>query len=141
MDAAISLLQRSLPMFPVEGNYPYIKQEEDNSSILTLIKQIDQLSDIFIFNNVMEIKRFLFNKKEILPVLIEIYEQVISLFDKPTLYLEVYNDPEEDYSGLFIEIDPNLPLNESIKRLDKIVDWFVTNIPNEIRGYVTVTLK
>jgi|YelNatPaOPRAMG01_1025707.scaffolds.fasta_scaffold26835_3 hypothetical protein len=141
MDAAISLLQRSLPMFPVEGNYPYIKQEEDNSSILTLIKQIDQLSDIFIFNNVMEIKRFLFNKKEILPILIEIYEQVISIFDKPTLYLDVYNDPEEDYSGLFIEIDSNLPLNESIKRLDKIVDWFVTNIPNEIRGYVTVTLK
>lgn len=125
----------SKEILPIE-NY-----DRETSSILLPVKEINRLKRQYVFQSASQVEHFIFNKKEVIPVLAEIYWHLVDKFQGSPVYLELSSDPEENYEGLFVEVGSVLPLDESMTLLDQIVDWFIESVPDEIREYLTITLK
>lgn len=117
------------------------KYDRENSLTLSPIKEIKALENIYIFRNPFQIEYYLFNKNEVIPILKEIYRHIVERFGASPVYLELDNDPEEEYEGLFVEIDSLLSIDDTMTNLDKIIDWFIKSVPDNIREYLTITLK
>ena len=120
---------------------PVENYDRETSSVLLPIKEINRLKELYIFQNASQIEHFLLDKKEFIPVLKEIYGHIVDKFRGAPVYLGLNTDPEENYDGLFVEIGSILSLDESMALLDEIVNWFIESVPDEIRKYLTITLK
>jgi len=120
---------------------PVENYDRETSSVLLPIKEINRLKELYIFQNASHIGHFLLNKKEVIPILKEIYGHIVDKFRGAPVYLGLNTDPEENYDGLFVEIGSILSLDESMALLDEIVNWFIESVPDEIRKYLTITLK
>jgi len=99
---------------------------EENSVYLQPQYLIDYLSRIYIFENPQEIREFLLLNNDLIEILISGYEHIRRIFGDFPIYLEFYQDPEENWNGLFIVIKTNYTDEKAIELKNKLFkEWFV----------------
>jgi len=101
-------------------------RNEENSVYLLTEYLIDHLSNIYIFKNPEEIKRFLLSNTDLIEILVSAPEHIRRIFGNVPIYLELHHDPEEDWDELFIVIKSNYPPKTAVDLENKLFDeWFI----------------
>ncbi len=106
----------------------YEKQTLQETSILKeKVDNIAILENFYNMENPLEIKSFLFTHDNLIPILFEAYAKIKQIFgDVVELYLELHQDPEEDWEELFIVIKSPYEAERARELIDKLADeWFL----------------
>ena len=137
-------------LFLKQNNYLYsinpitlINQNEfkiESSIIIKSLKDIEQLEELYIFENPPDVRRFLWKYKFLIEILFEAQKKIIEIFGNDiTLYLELHHDPEEEWNELFIVIKTNYSPEEAIELENKLFEeWFI-KISEKVKGRLNFT--
>lgn len=99
---------------------------------VTAIKKIPDIEDIFKFYKIDstqggDVVRFLTSNTDLIPVLNEAKSEIIHVFGKVPVYLQLDRDPKEGFEELFGMIHVNLPVNEALAFLERFDrEWFLS---------------
>jgi len=126
-------------LFLKQNNYLYsinpitlINQNEfkiESSIIIKSLKDIEQLEELYIFENPPDVRRFLWKYKFLIEILFEAQKKIIEIFGNDiTLYLELHRDPEENWEELFIIIKSLYSAEKAIELEKKFFEEFVYRI-------------
>ncbi|MEO1784159.1 hypothetical protein V4762_03670 [Thermodesulfobium sp. 4217-1] len=99
---------------------------EENSYFLSTIRKIKNLDFFYNFEDYENVCKFLLNNKDLITVLESSIEEIRDIFGNSQVFLEIDNDPEEEFEELFIVIKSNFDANKVIELKEKFFyDWFV----------------
>lgn len=112
------------------------------SSLKDKIDLIANLGNFFIIRNFKAVQDFLLHNIQLVDLLEELKGRLRLIFGKAirNVYLEHFNDPEEDQSGIYIEVDTNLSINEKLELLDKFDFEYWLDKDIDIRKNITVSV-
>ncbi len=127
----------------VKGKGLYEKQTLPETSILKgKVDNIYVLGGLYIMKNPLEIRSFLFSHDNLIPILFEAPEKIRKIFGNAAeLYLELSQDPEEEWEGLFIIIKTNIPPEKSITLLNRFDEEWWLYVDDEISNILEVTVR
>ncbi len=83
---------------------------------------------IYIFNNPIEVKTFLFDHDHLYDTLYEANKRIKRIFEDcvVNIYLQVVKDPEENFEQLFVIIKTDLTPDKSVSLLDRFdEEWWL----------------
>jgi len=114
--------------------------ETETSVFLKNLNDIKQLENLYLFNNPVDIRRFLLTHNYLIDPLYEVYDQIRRIFGESIVQirLEHDRDPEEDFEGLFITIETNLPVSQSLDLLERFDEEWWLDVDNEVREVMTI---
>ncbi|MGC8482695.1 MAG: hypothetical protein ACP5OE_03490 [Thermodesulfobium sp.] len=99
---------------------------EENSYFLSTIRKIKNLDFFYNFEDYENVCKFLLNNKDLITVLESSIEEIRDIFGNSQVFLEIDNDPEEEFEELFIVIKSNFDANKVIELKEKFFyNWFV----------------
>lgn len=102
-----------------------IYQNIESSIFLLVQKQIESLKNIYIFQNPEEIIQFLLSNKDLIEILLEAHKYIFKIFGKVPIYLELHQDPEEDWDELFVVISSMETAEQIIELEERLFKtWF-----------------
>jgi len=109
--------------------------------IETKIKLLD--AGFYILANPHEIKEFLFAHEYLLDFLFEARERILEYFGHlvQSIFLELHQDPEEDFEELFIIIRSELPLEKAFSLLAQLDQQWWLHIDEKIRRCVEIDIQ
>lgn len=115
----------------------------ETSVFLESESYIDSLESIYIFENPVEVKKFLWTYNSIIDTLFEAYKQIKIIFGEnmAEIYLELNRDPEEDVEELFIIVKTNLSPDQSLALLNKLDETWWLYIDYEIRKILEIDIE
>jgi hypothetical protein len=104
------------------------------------LNDIKQLENLYLFNNPVDIRRFLLTHNYLIDPLYEVHDQIRRIFGESIVQirLEHDRDPEEDFEGLFITIETNLPVSQSLDLLERFDEEWWLDVDNEVREVMTI---
>ncbi len=118
--------------------WPFVPYE-DASIYRHEINSIEQLGEIYIFENPDEIKHFLMANKDLIPILVKGHERITKIFGNVPLYLELHSDPEEGWEELFIVIKTSYPAEKAFELENKLFkEWFI-EVMDKVNGRLNFT--
>lgn len=99
---------------------------EENSYFLSTIRRIKNLDFFYNFEDYENVYKFLLDNKDLITVLESSIEEIRNIFGNSQVFLEIDNDPEEEFEELFIVIKSNFDANKVIELKEKFFyNWFV----------------
>ena len=104
---------------------------KENSVSIKPPKLFKELERFYTLKNPKEINEFLLDNESLFEILFEAPEQVLRVFGKTPLLLELHRDPEEGWDELFVIIKSPFSVEESIRREDRLGEkWFLEKMPS-----------
>ena len=104
--------------------------------------KISFLQRNFKFLEPAQISTFLFQNDFLLDIIEESYDTIREVFGNyPQLYLDIYEDPEEDAEELFIIIERVHPPEESLKLLNLLDETWFLDVIDQTRGKLNITVE
>jgi hypothetical protein len=114
----------------------------DISKFSFVLESIQELSENYIFHDIISIVDYLFNNKQLVDVIFQASKYIWRIFGRDvTLFLEINKDPEEDYDRLFIIIGSNRPVDKSLDFLEKLEDDWWLGLDCDIRQLLGIDIK
>ncbi len=108
---------------------------------ISKINPIELLEKTYTLKNHGEIKQFLIVNDDLIPILVEGYEQITKIFGDVPVYLELHSDPEEGWEELFIVIKTGYPTKKAFELENKLFEeWFI-RIMDKVNGRLNFTEK
>ena len=118
----------------------YEKEEFiENSLTFWLQKLIRELDNIYIFDNLKEVNKFLLTNDYLIEILYEAPYYIYRIFGEIPIHLELHHDPEEGWDELFIIIKSTYTAEEVIKLENKLAEeWFLDRM-KDTKGKLNIT--
>lgn len=114
----------------------------DISKFSFVLQSIQELSENYIFRDIVHIVDYLFKNKQLVDFIFQAPQYIWKIFGSDvTLFLELNKDPEEDYDRLFIIIGSNLPIDKSLDFLEKLEDDWWLGLDCDIRKLLGIDIK
>jgi len=120
-----------------------IEEDEDEVSVyFSTLKNIEDLSYLYDFNNSPDVIEFLSSHNNLIEILFRAHERIKEVFGDEVIgmCLEHDIDPEEDFEGLSAIIKTNLSPELSLDLLDKFDEEWWLDIEPEIRMLLCITV-
>lgn len=97
-------------------------------------KLIEQLENLYIFDNPKEIKNFLLTNNYLIEILFEAPGHIYRIFGQVPIHLELHHDPEEGWDELFIVVKSPYSAEEAIRFEKRLAEeWFLDRM-KDTRG-------
>lgn len=116
-----------------------VKQVE-SSVIVSFLESINELRNEYIFRNDKEIIEFLFVNRQLFDILFLAHLYIRDIFGDVKLYLELYENPEENDKCLFIIIQSNYSTAKSFDLLDRLSDEWWIDVDREIKRLLEIDI-
>lgn len=106
------------------------------------IDLIARLRHLFSIRNFDAVQDFVLHNIQLIDVLEELQGRLHLIFGKTirNIYLEHFDDPEDNHSGIYIEVDTELSVDKKLELLDKFDFEYWLDKDADIRKYITVTV-
>lgn len=118
--------------FPTSISIPeYHSPKEliDTSITLQPQRKIEELENLFIFDNPIEIKNFLLANNYLIEILFEAPGHIYRIFGQVPIHIELHHDPEENWGELFIVVKSTSKPEEAVMLEERLAkEWFLTRI-------------
>lgn len=114
----------------------------DISKFSFVLQSFQELSESYIFHDIINIIDYLFKNKQLIDILFQAPKYIWRFYGHDvTLFLELNKDPEEDYDRLFIVIGSNLTIDNSLDFLEKLEDDWWFGLDCDIRKLLGIDIK
>jgi len=121
------LPKEGIDFFSIPDNVYFFQVVEENSILLQKRNYIQLLCELFLLEKRTEFDRFISSNEILIYPLFDAYKQINEMFPtRLNLNLEVIKDPEEDFECLFILIDTDLSIEQSLDFLEQF-DYIVSS--------------
>lgn len=130
-------ISASVPALPYKNRYYYF----DSSTIVSTYSYIGLLQETFHCINPIEITQFLAQHSEIIPSLIQCYEEIRVRFGMIISEMELISDVElPDWKALFITIPVGMEYEETFKQINDLLQNWAFYQPKPFQELVTITM-
>lgn len=114
----------------------------DISNLELAIRTVNQLSDLYLFEDKIDVGNFLFQNNILIDILFQAKKHILQYFGSNIiLFLELNKDPEEDYNRLFIIIGSNLPVEDQIYLLEELEDDWWFGLDSNVRNLIGIDIR
>ena len=97
------------------------------------------MENVYIFKNPNEITSFLSDNDFLRNLLKEAPQHIKRIFGEVPIHLELHNDPEENWSELFIVIKTSLSPKEAIDKENRLIEEWFLGVIEETDGKLNIT--
>jgi len=102
----------------------------------------NELKNLYIFQAPEEIEKFILTHEGLTEILLEAHEWIMRIFPNVVnLYLELHQDPEEDFKELFVIVETNLSPKETLDYLNKLDEEWLLGVPFQFRRIFNVIAR
>jgi len=134
-------------LFVKETVATYSSAIKDLSEPLIKYHAVESLLHNYVFKDELEqieIIHFIYKNWFFAPILEEAPAQSKNIFGEDTvLALELFSDPEDEKESteLFIVIRPDLNLDESLRKFDKLLAGWFNTVQHVTKGLLNITIE
>ena len=130
-------------------SYEFVLGETENEfseffrKIRFIESKIEFLQEFYIFNDPIEIRKFLFSNDYLFDTLYEAHHELKRIFGESVIniHLEFQKDPDEMVEQLFVIVKTNRSPEESLSLLDKFDQEWWLDIDADIRQNLEIDIE